>query len=50
VHRVRLVESAVPGADAPAGASPGIDHTQAGGTPRGQLRFDFELTRDVEFR
>lgn len=38
VHRVRLVEAAT-GESAP-GAN----------TARGQLRFDFELTRDVEFR
>lgn len=36
IHRVRLVE--------------GADVTNANRTARGQLRFDFELTRDVEFR
>jgi hypothetical protein len=42
VHRVRLVEAM--------SATPGGDALPPLGTARGQLRFDFELTRDVEFR
>lgn len=38
VHRVRVVESAA------------TDTSNGSGAARGQLRFDFELTRDIEFR
>lgn len=47
IHRVRLVEGTT-GETLPSGGA--SDSTVPSGVGRGQLRFDFELTRDVEFR